>query len=61
MILLPKAYTIGEKVVLFGKQGSEEITIDDWAAKLETINYEVPCILTGRVLRVYENDKFVEI
>ena len=60
MILLPKAYTIGEKVVLIGKQGDEEITIDDWAAKLGTINYEVPCILTSRVLRIYENDKFVE-
>jgi alanine racemase len=61
MILLPNAYTIGEKVVLIGKQGNEEITLDDWAAKLETINYEVPCILTSRVLRVYENDEFVEL
>ena len=55
MILLPKAYTIGEKVVLIGKQGNDEITLDDWAAKLETINYEVPCILTSRVHRMYEN------
>ncbi len=61
MILLPNAYTIGEKVVLIGKQGNEEITLDDWAAKLETINYEVPCILTSRVLRVYGNDEFVEL
>ena len=61
MILLPKAYTIGEKVVLIGKQGDEEITLDDWAKKLETINYEVPCILTNRVLRVYENDELVEL
>ena len=61
MILLPKAYTIGEKVLLIGKQGNEEITLDDWATKLETINYEVPCILTSRVQRVYENDKFVEL
>lgn len=61
MILLPKAYTIGEKVVLIGKQGNEEITIDDWAIKLGTINYEVPCILTNRVSRIYENDKFVEM
>ena len=61
MILLPKAYTIGEKVVLIGKQGKEEITLDDWALKLETINYEVPCIITSRVQRVYENNKFVEL
>ncbi len=61
MILLPKAYTIGEKVVLIGKQGNEEITLDDWAEKLDTINYEVPCILTSRVMRIYKNGKFVEM
>ena len=56
MILLPKAYTIGEKVVLIGEQGNEEITLNDWATKLETINYEVPCIFTSRVKRLYENE-----
>ena len=55
MILLPNAYTIGEKVVLIGKQGNDEITLDDWATKLETINYEVPCIFTSRVKRLYIN------
>ena len=53
MILLPKAYTIGEQVVLIGKQQQDEITIDHWANKLQTINYEVPCIITARVPRVY--------
>lgn len=59
MILLPKAYTIGEKVVLIGKQENEEITLDDWAMKLETINYEVPCIFTSRVKRLYLNGEYV--
>lgn len=54
MILLPKAYTVGEKVTLIGRQGNEEITIDDWAEKLETINYEIPCILTSRIPRIYK-------
>lgn len=53
MIALPDAYNIGEKVVLIGKQKDEEITIDEWAAKVDTINYEVPCIITSRVPRYY--------
>lgn len=53
MILLPKAYNIGEKVILLGKQKNAVISIDDWAAKCETINYEVPCIITSRVPRIY--------
>ncbi|CAM5188045.1 Alanine racemase OS=Ureibacillus acetophenoni OX=614649 GN=SAMN05877842_111145 PE=3 SV=1 [Ureibacillus acetophenoni] len=53
MIALPKAYNIGEKVTLIGKQNEEEVTIDEWAAKVETINYEIPCIITARVPRIY--------
>lgn len=55
MILLPKAYNVGEKVVLLGKQKNDEISIDEWAAKCETINYEIPCIITNRVTRIYTN------
>lgn len=53
MIALPAAYNIGEKVTLIGIQNNEEITIDEWAEKVETINYEVPCIITARVPRIY--------
>lgn len=53
MIALPTEYNIGENVVLIGKQKNEEITIDEWAAKLETINYEIPCIISSRVPRIY--------
>ncbi|MDN4495476.1 alanine racemase [Ureibacillus aquaedulcis] len=53
MLLLPTAYNIGEKVTLIGKQEEEEITIDEWAKKGDTINYEVPCIITSRVPRIY--------
>ncbi|MEO4054912.1 alanine racemase [Solibacillus sp. CAU 1738] len=55
MILLPTAYNIGEKVTLIGTQQGVTISIDDWAGKLETINYEVPCIITNRVPRIYSN------
>lgn len=53
MILLPKAYTIGEKVTLIGTQQDQQITLDDWAKKLDTINYEIPCIITSRVPRIF--------
>ena len=53
MIRLPSAYNIGEKVKLIGKQKHEEITIDEWATKIDTINYEIPCIITARVPREY--------
>lgn len=53
MILLPCAYNIGEKVKLIGSQGNDTISIDEWATKCDTINYEVPCIITARVPRIY--------
>ncbi|WP_107943335.1 alanine racemase [Metasolibacillus fluoroglycofenilyticus] len=53
MILLPKAYTVGEKVTLIGTQQNVTISLDEWANKLETINYEIPCIITNRVPRIY--------
>jgi len=41
---------IGDVATLFG---SETLTIDDAAAWLGTINYEVPCLISPRVPRVY--------
>lgn len=35
----------GDEVVLLGRQGAEEITADDIAAWMGTINYEVLCLL----------------
>ncbi|MGN7479633.1 alanine racemase [Solibacillus silvestris] len=54
MILLPKAYNVGEQVVLIGRQQQNQITMDDWANKLQTINYEIPCVISARVPRVYK-------
>lgn len=53
MIRLPRQMAIGTRVTLIGKQGQEEITIDEIAKKLQTINYEVPCLISSRVPRVY--------
>ena len=43
----------GEEVVLLGRQGDERITPDEWAARLDTIAYEVVCALGARVERRY--------
>lgn len=42
---------IGDDVVLLGRQGSECITADEWAARLGTIPYEVVTRLGGRLPR----------
>lgn len=44
---------VGDEVVLIGQQGSERITADEMAAALETINYEITCLVGKRVPRVY--------
>jgi alanine racemase len=45
----------GDEVVLLGRQGTEEITADDWAALLGTISYEVLCGIGPRVPRLLVN------
>jgi alanine racemase len=46
----------GERAVLIGIQGSERITAEEVARRLDTINYEISCALTPRVTRVYHRD-----
>ncbi len=55
MIRLSEKLPIGEKVQLIGQQGDQRIFIDEWARRLETIPYEIPCILTKRVPRIYSD------
>jgi len=45
--------TAGDEVVLIGKQGAETISADDMAKQLDTINYEITCLVGKRVPRVY--------
>ena len=45
------AVEVGDEVVLLGRQGDEEITADEWAARLGTISYEVLCGIGPRVPR----------
>jgi len=43
----------GDEVVIFGQQGHESLTVDEMAASLNTINYEIVSTITARVPRVY--------
>ena len=45
--------TIGDEVVLIGKQGDHVVTADDWADALGTIGYEIVCGISPRVYRQY--------
>ena len=53
MVRLDRAYPIGTEVTFIGRQGNESIQLEEIATHLETINYEVACLLTGRLPRVY--------
>ena len=44
--------SVGESVVLIGKQKDMSITVNDWAAWAGTISYEIFCGLSKRVPRV---------
>lgn len=47
------AVHVGDEAVIFGSQGNDRITVEDWALALDTISYEVVCAVSGRVPRVY--------
>lgn len=47
----------GDEVVLWGRQGDEEVSIYSICEKLHTIPYEVTCWISQRVPRIYVNNK----
>lgn len=44
---------VGDEVVLIGKQGDQEITLQEVARLCDTIPYEVLCLLNERIPRFY--------
>jgi len=46
----------GDKVTLWGKEGTEEVTPWEWALMGGTIPYEITCGISPRVPRIYELD-----
>ncbi len=62
MIKLPHELPIGTKVTLIGEQDGKKISSNDVAAKLDTINYEVPCMISYRVPRMFlRNGSIMEV
>lgn len=50
---LPGPVSIGDEVVLIGRQGDEEIRAEEWAQRLGTIGYEIICGISSRIERRY--------
>ncbi|MDI6800229.1 MAG: alanine racemase [Actinomycetota bacterium] len=46
-------FKVGDEVVLIGASGPERISADEIASLLSTINYEIVCMISGRIPRVY--------
>lgn len=57
MVRLDRPYERGERVTLIGQQGSERVSADDLARWIGTINYEVTCMISKRVPRLYTGTK----
>lgn len=53
MIKLEEKDKIGDEVVIYGKQGEEEITLEMAGEWSETNNYEIACLISERVRREY--------
>ncbi len=49
---VPEA-SVGDEVVLIGRQGTEEILADEIARNGSTINYEIVCKISPRVTRIF--------
>jgi alanine racemase len=47
--------SVGDEVVLMGRQGKEQITADEIAGKINSISYDVLCSIGKRVPRTYKN------
>nr|WP_249777677.1 alanine racemase [Paenalkalicoccus suaedae] len=56
MVRVKEEVPVGTKVTLIGAQGDSHISTDEVAERLETINYEVSCIISYRVPRAIVKD-----
>ena len=52
----PTPTPVGATATLIGRDGSQRITCEEVARRLDTINYEVTCGLSARVPREYHDD-----
>ncbi|WP_077624168.1 alanine racemase [Sediminibacillus massiliensis] len=62
MVRLDEELPVGTQVTIIGSQDGEEVTADEVADYLETINYEITCMINPRVPRIYmENNQVKKI
>ncbi|PLR81110.1 MULTISPECIES: alanine racemase [Bacillus] len=62
MVKLPSYVPVGTNCTLIGSQKAETISINEIASKLKTINYEIPCMISNRVPRIFkQNGKMLAI
>lgn len=52
MIEVDEHAKIGEEVIIVGKQNNQELNAEEFAEKINTINYEVPCLFGSRIKRI---------
>ncbi len=61
VVRLPERIDVGEVATLIGRQNDERIEMDEVAGIAKTINYEIPCLISARVPRVYvKNGRILE-
>jgi len=48
-----KQLEYGDEVIIVGRSGNQEISLDDMATQVGTINYELACMFGRRLERVY--------
>ncbi|MEQ6376705.1 alanine racemase [Bacillaceae bacterium S4-13-56] len=53
MIRLQGPIPVGTQVTMIGQQQNQSISMDEIAQYLDTINYEISCMISNRVPRVY--------
>ncbi|SFE78974.1 alanine racemase [Alteribacillus iranensis] len=53
MVRLPEYRPVGTKVTMVGSQNQETISAVEVAERLDTIPYEIPCMISKRVPRIY--------
>jgi alanine racemase len=53
--------TIGDVVTLLGRDGEDEISVEEMAGWCGTINYEVLCAISARVPRVYRDGEKLSV
>jgi len=49
------AVAVGDRAVLLGRSGEEEIPCSEIAERMRTITYEVTCLVGGRVVRSFDD------